>query len=68
MQAKDMVIGEEYNFCRQEERLIYIGNNFSGNGLWHQLEKISERGIVWAELQSGDLCLIELTAKESNND
>ena len=60
MIAEKMIIGEEYNFRNQPERLIYIGNNFSGNGHWHQFEKVSERGVVWCEIQPSELHLIEL--------
>lgn len=63
MKAEEMIIGKEYNFRNQPERLIYIGNNFSRNGYWHQFEKVSERGVVWSEMQPSELDLIELTLK-----
>lgn len=53
--------GKKYNWKNQEERLIYIGNNWSGNGFWHQFEKIDEPGIVWCEVQDSDLANIEET-------
>jgi len=28
----ELTIGERYNWKNQSERLIYLGNNFSGNG------------------------------------
>ena len=65
MHIDKMVLHEEYNFTNQAERLKYIGKNFSGNGYWHQFEKISEPGIVWSELQDSDLWMIELTTKEN---
>jgi len=61
MKASNMAINERYNFTNQEERLIYVGYNFSGNGHWHQFEKTSNPGIVWSELQNNDLWMIELT-------
>jgi len=65
MEAKKMYIGEPYNFTNQKERLVYIGCNLSGNGFWHQFEKISNRGTVWSELQGSDLWMIEETKGES---
>ena len=55
-----MDIGEEYNFKNQPERLKYIGYNLSGNGYWHQFEKVGEQG-VWCELLDSDLHMIEKT-------
>ena len=60
MKAIDMVFGGQYNFKNQPERLKYIGCNWSGNGHWHQFEKVGEQG-VWAELQGTDLAMIEET-------
>jgi hypothetical protein len=54
-------VGEGYNFKDQPERLIYVGENWSGNGYWHQFEKVGEIG-VWSELQNADLCLLEKTS------
>ncbi len=47
-----------YKFRHQPEILKYLGHNFSGNGYWHQFEKIGEQG-VWCELLDSDLHLIE---------
>ena len=55
-----LIYGENYNFKNQPERLKYIGKNFSGNGYWHQFEKIGEQG-VWCELLDSDLHMIEKT-------
>ena len=56
-----MVIGGKYNWVNQSEKLIYIGYNYSGNGLWHQFEKISEPGVIWCEVLPYDLRMIEET-------
>ena len=61
MQVSEMVIGERYNFQNQPERLIYLGKNFSGNGYWHQFEKVNEPNIVWSEMQDSDLDMMEVT-------
>tara|TARA_R110002153_G_scaffold78418_5_gene200833 strand:+ start:3281 stop:3535 length:255 start_codon:yes stop_codon:yes gene_type:complete len=53
-----LVVGENYKFKNQPERLKYIGKNWSGNGYWHQFEKVGEQG-VWCELLDSDLLLIE---------
>ncbi len=66
MNSKDMVFNSRYNFKNQPEQLKYIGCNWSGNGFWHQFEKIGDDG-VWCELQDDDLEMIE-EAKEQSND
>lgn len=54
-------LGEKYNFKNQPERLVYLGNNFSGNGYWHQFAKVEEPEVVWSEMLVTDLHMIELT-------
>jgi len=61
MIKKDMKIGGKYNFKNQPERLVYIGENFSGNGFWHQFKMVGENN-VWSEMLSSDLRMIEETA------
>lgn len=56
-------VGEKYNFKNQPERLVYLGDNFSGNGYWHQFAKTEEPEVVWSEMQDSDLHMIELTQK-----
>lgn len=51
-----------YNWKNQPERLVYIGRNWSGNGYWHQFEKVGEPGIVWCEVLDSDLHMIEESA------
>ena len=57
-------IGEKYNWKGQSDRLIYVGHNWSGNGYWHQFEKVDAPGIVWCEVSTSDLDLIEESNKE----
>lgn len=54
-----MEIGGKYNFVNQPERLIYLGNNFSGNGYWHQFSLIESQETVWCEVLDSDLKNIE---------
>jgi len=54
-----MQIGGKYNWINQSERLIYIGKNWSGNGYWHQFEKVDKPGVIWCEITDNDLCLLE---------
>ena len=56
-----MKLGGRYNFKGQPERLVYIGNNFSGNGYWHQFAKVESPGKVWCEVKDSELHLIEET-------
>lgn len=57
-----MNIGGKYNWKHQSERLIYLGHNFSGNGFWHQFAKVESPDVVWCEVISNDLHMIEETA------
>jgi len=55
--------GGRYNWNNQPERLIYVGRNWSGNGYWHQFEKVGKQG-VWCEVLDSELHMLEET-KES---
>lgn len=50
-----------YNWKGQPERLVYVGCNWSGNGFWHQFEKVDKPGEVWCEVLDSDLPHFELT-------
>lgn len=64
-----MIIGKRYNWKNQKERLIYLGHNFSGNGYWHQFAKAEAPDVVWCEVLTGDLHMIEETkTAEDQND
>lgn len=56
-------IGGRYNWKNQPERLVYLGYNWSGNGFWHQFEKVDEPGIVWCEIKDYQLPQIEETVE-----
>lgn len=51
--------GGRYNFKNQQDRLIYLGRNWSGNGFWHQFRKIGDLRKVWAEVRDDELDLLE---------
>lgn len=55
------VVGERYNWKHQKERLVYLGHNFSGNGFWHQFAKVEYPTLVWCEVLTADLRMIERT-------
>jgi len=55
------VIGNKYNWIGQPERLIYLGDNFSGNGFWHQFAKVETPNVVWCEVKGNQLHLFEET-------
>ena len=61
MTRQDMQIGAKYNWVCQPERLIYLGRNWSGNGYWHQFERVENPGVVWCEVTDSDLSMIEAT-------
>ena len=54
-------VGQKYNWKNQKERLVYLGNNFSGNGFWHQFAKVESPDIVWCAVLDSDLLMIEET-------
>ena len=56
-----MEIGGRYNWRNQPERLIYLGNNWSGNGFWHQFALVEEPENVWCEVLDSDLESFEET-------
>ena len=58
-----MKIGGHYNWRNQQDRMIYIGRNWSGDGYWHQFELVGAPGTVWCEILCHDLDMIEETAK-----
>ena len=53
-----MIIGNHYNWKYQSERLVYIGRNWSGNGYWHQFERVGVPG-VWCEVLDSELKMFE---------
>ena len=57
----EFCIGGKYNWKNQPERLVYLGCNWSGNGYWHQFEKVEEPGIVWCEVLDNQLESFEET-------
>ena len=57
----ELKIGKKYNWVNQQERLVYLGENYSGNGYWHQFAKIEYPDIVWCEVLDSDLRMIEET-------
>jgi hypothetical protein len=56
-----MKIGGRYNWKGQPERLKYIGMCEPRNGRWHQFEKIDKPGVVWCEVLTADLHMLEET-------
>ena len=56
-----MKVGGKYNWKNQQERLVYLGENWSGNGYWHQFAKVESPEAVWCEVLDSDLRMIEET-------
>lgn len=54
-----MKVGGRYNWIGQKEKLIYMGYNFSGNGYWHQFSLVENPDVVWCEVTTSDLSMIE---------
>jgi len=62
--SHNMKLGGKYNWKNQPERLIYLGNNWSGNGYWHQFAKVEEPSKIWCEIKNTELHMIEETKVE----
>ena len=56
----NLVIGGKYNWKNQPERLIYLGV-YIGGGRWHQFAKVDSQNVVWCEVHTSDLCMMEET-------
>lgn len=52
---------ERYNWKNQPERLIHMGHNWSGNGYWHQFSKVDAPDVVWCEVLTSELEMLEAT-------
>jgi hypothetical protein len=66
-EVSGLVLHGRYNFIDQPERLIYIGENWSSNGYWHQFEKVGESG-VWCEIKDDQINLLEVTNDNSDDE
>lgn len=60
-------VGGKYNWKNQEERLVYLGHNFSGNGFWHQFALVGEPSKVWCEVMGESLQYFEETKPSGLN-
>ena len=58
MKKSEIVIGGRYNWEHQKERLVYLGENLSGNGYWHQFANIKLGSEVWCEVLDSELKMI----------
>ena len=52
-----MKVGGFYNWKGQSARLIYVGSNKG----WHQFEKVGQPGVIWCEVRTIDLHMLEET-------
>jgi len=59
MHVVSMRIGKTYKWKHSPETLEYRGRNWSGNGFWHQFEKVDEPGKIWCEVLDDELHMIE---------
>ncbi|WP_339898227.1 hypothetical protein [uncultured Gilvimarinus sp.] len=62
---KEFIKGGKYNWQNQPERLVYLGYNFSGNGYWHQFAKVESPDVIWCEVLTSDLHMLEETQDDS---
>ena len=56
-----MKIGDRYNWKNQPARLVYIGMCEPRNGFWHQFAKVESPDVVWCEVLTADLHMLEET-------
>lgn len=62
----EMIKGGKYNWKHDKRPLIYLGHNWSGNGYWHQFATVEEPDVVWCEVLTSDLHMLEETVDKSN--
>lgn len=55
LSADNIEIGAQYNWLHQSEKLIYLGLD----GCWHQFAKVDDPGVVWCEVLSHELHMLE---------
>lgn len=65
---RNMQIGGKYNWKGQPERLVYLGHNWSGNGLWHQFAEVGSPSEVWCEVLDEQLASFEETPHDEAED
>ena len=65
--SMQLVIGNRYNWKSQPERLVYLGMCEPRNGRWHQFAKVEAPEVVWCEVLTSDLHMLEET-KPDNGD
>ena len=54
------VVGNHYRWRHNHDPvLVYLGYNWSGNGYWHQFQKLGDPNKVWCEVTDKELSLIE---------
>ena len=62
-----MIIGNKYNWKFDSTNvLVYLGKNWSGNGYWHQFEKVNEPGVVWCEVTDAEIPMFEETQERQS--
>ena len=55
MNVHSLKVGGKYNWISQSEGLIYLGENWSSNGYWHQFALVGTPDIIWCECLDSDL-------------
>lgn len=63
--SMQLIIGNRYNWKNQPERLVYIGMCEPRNGRWHQFAKVESPEVVWCEVLTSDLYMMEETQPEN---
>lgn len=58
-------VGDRYNWKNQPERLVYMGLCHPRNGVWHQFAKVESPEVVWCEVLTSDLHMLEPTPQET---
>ena len=57
----NLVVGLKVNFKNQKERLVYRGPIADPTGFWHQFAKVEEPDVIWAEVRTHELDLLEVS-------
>ena len=56
---KDLKVGHHYRWYQQPEVLRYMGMGAGPSRWWHQFELADKPGVVWCEVLSEDIPMLE---------
>jgi hypothetical protein len=62
----NLIVGNKYKWQHTAQILVYLGENWSGNGYWHQFAKEDDLDKVWCEVRKSELHLFQEVVGETS--